>query len=191
MATTDGGPPGPSAEATMSEPIAEILCLAALKRGPLVRDVHHWRADRVLFNRGTVRRLIARGLARREATACICGGWMLAAAIVLVLISVENAAAGPGLHRMPDAQERRRLLGLPDRGRAQMLVSRRARTIQAAAALAEPARQVSPARNRLPGLSKRAASSPCWSRGSSGATRNGSRRPPVVAPCAEQRVRFP
>ena len=50
----------------MSEPIAEILCLAALKRGPLVRDVHHWRADRVLFNWGTVRRLIARGLARRE-----------------------------------------------------------------------------------------------------------------------------
>ena len=66
MATTDGGPPGPSAEETISRPIAEILCLAALKRGPLVRDIHHWRSDRVLFNWGTVRKLIAQGLARRD-----------------------------------------------------------------------------------------------------------------------------
>lgn len=50
----------------MSMPMAEILCLEALRRGPLVRDQHHWRFDRVFFNWATVRKLIARGLARRD-----------------------------------------------------------------------------------------------------------------------------
>lgn len=44
----------------------DVICRAALARGPLVRDRKHWRFGRRRFNPETVARLIAAGEAERR-----------------------------------------------------------------------------------------------------------------------------